>query len=364
MNKDAKIGLATLLAVAAIGLFHSFRDHGIVSFSSNVGLLFTQVHGLRVGDPVTMAGAPLGRVVDIDFASQSVQDSLYPLTGGTILVRAVVALDTFREIPKESTYTVQTDLNGRRWIDITASPSEEVIGADEIFFAEDQVVRDDKVQRTIRTFTMLSEQTKDLRAELANPEFRLRTKDTFSNLRFYSRELVAASAQAPAQLQEFGENLDRQEAELYGQLAAFDAKTREVSARMLEMTPQITENLQGWTQRMERQSERLTSTLKMATEKTREYDEMLEKVIDQRLNPKAVKRLITQTKKWARKLQEYRYLAEDLHALTSDPTVRADLKAAIAEFEAKSRSLNERLLKLEHKIDTNPFTTLGEEKKK
>lgn len=361
MNKDAVVGLFTILLVAVVGLYHSFRDHGLVKFNTQVGLLFTQVHGLRIGDPVTVAGAPAGRVVDIDFAPQDVQEALDPLTGGTILVRAMVALDTFQEIPKESTYTVQTDLNGRRWIDITASPSAEMIGADELFFAEEQVVRDDKVQRTIRTLTILSEQTKDLRDELSSPEFRLRTKDTASNLRFYSREMVLASEQAPGQLQQFSDSLDRQEAEVHRQLASLNEKTREVSARMLEMTPQITENLQGWTRRMERQSDRLSATLVMATEKTKEYEELLDEMVVKRLDPESVKQLITQTKKWGRKLQEYRYLAEDLHALTSDPTVRADLKTAIAEFEKKSRSLNDRLLELEHKIDTNPLTTLGED---
>lgn len=362
MNKDAKIGLITLLLVAAVALYSSFRDHGIVSFSNQVGLLFTQVHGLRVGDSVTMGGVPFGRVVDIDFAPQNVQDALYPLTGGTLLVRALVEVHSGRDIPKESTYTVQTDLNGRRWVDITASPSEVMIGADETFFAEELVVREDKLQRTIRTFTILSDQTADLRAELANPEFRLRTKDTASNLRFYSRELVAASEQAPAQLEDFSDSLDRQEAEMYRQLAAFDEKTREVSARMIEMTPQITENLRGWSQRMERQSDRLNATLVAAAQRSDEYQKLLDEMLDKRLNPEAIKRLITQTKKWARKIQEYRYIAEDLHALTSDPTVRADLKAAIAKFEEKSRALNERLLKLEHQIDTNPLTTTGESK--
>ena len=63
-----------------------------------------------------------------------------------------------------------------------------------------------------------------------------------------------------------------------------------------------------------------------------------------------------QTRKWSRQLQEYRYMAEDLHSLTSDPTIRADLKKAIDDFRVKTEELNERLLKLEEMLKANPLT--------
>jgi hypothetical protein len=274
------------------------------------------------------------------------------------LVRAQVSFDNFRKIPKESTYNVSTDLNGRRWIEITVSPSKEEIGPDDTFFAEESARQDDQLQATIHAFATLGEQTENLRDILSDPEFRLRTKDTASNLRFYSRELRAASAQAPGQLKAFERDLNTQEAAILNQIHAFDDKTKEVRQRMTEMSPQITENLQGWTERMSRQGDRLTGTLTMAVERSEEFEAMIDRAIKEQLKPESVKALIVQTKKWARKLEEYRYLAEDLHALTSDPTVRADLKAAIAKFEAKSREVNERLLKLEKKIDDNPLPEL------
>jgi ABC-type transporter Mla subunit MlaD len=350
--------MLTIALALSIVLVNSLREAGVVSFGSELDLVFSQVHGLRAGDPVTIGGVPRGRVVSIDFASKQIQDSLAPLTGGVALVTAQVSFDDSRKIPRDSTYTVRNDLNGRRWIEITVSPSEEEIGADEIFFAEGSARQDDQMKATIDTFSILSEQTEKLRDVLANPEFRLRTKDTASNLRFYSRELRAASAQAPAQLRAFEQDLDRQEVAIASQIQAFDDKTREVRQRMTEMSPQITENLQGWTERMSRQGDRLTSTLQMAIERSEEYQAMIDSTLKQNLNPEAAKALIVQTKKWARKLEEYRYLAEDLHALTSDPTVRADLKAAIAKFQAKSVEINERLDKLEKRIDENPLKPL------
>ena len=209
MSKDAKIGLWTVFVLVAFVLFSSVKESGLIDFNDEIGLIFTQVHGLRAGDPVTIGGVPSGRVVSIDFAPQEVQDSLAPITGGRTLVRAMVSID--RHIPRESTYAVRVDLNGRRWLDITLSPSKERIGPNENFFAEVPMGQDDQLQRTIRTFSTLSEQTKELREQLTAPDFLLRTKDAASNLRFYSREIVAASEQAPAQLLDLENAMDKQE---------------------------------------------------------------------------------------------------------------------------------------------------------
>lgn len=356
MSKDAKIGFVTLALLAGFMLVHSFRDTGITLFNDKVGLLFTQVYGLRAGDPVTIAGAPAGRVVDIDFAPPEVQDSFYPITGGTTLVRALVELDGGRKIPKESTYGVRVDLNGRRWLDITPSHSEEMIGPSENFFAEEAFGQDDQMQRTIRTFTTLADQTEELRAQLTDPEFLLRTKDTASNLRFYSREMMAASSEAPRHLDNLEKNLDRQELALLQRIEEFDKKTKEVSQRMVEMAPQLSENLLGWTARMERQGNKLGQTLELAAEKTDEYQKLLDEAVEKRLSPEMTKRLVRQTKQWARKLQEYRYMAEDLHSLTSDPTIQADLKKAIDDYRIKTQELNDKLNKLEKTLQSNPLT--------
>lgn len=354
MSKDALIGLWAVLVLSGFLLFNTVKESGLIDFNDEIGLLFTQVHGLRAGDPVTIGGVPSGRVVNIDFAPKELQESLAPITGGTALVRAMVSLD--RHIPKESTYSVRVDLNGRRWLDITLSPSEEMIGPEDNFFAEEALGQDDQLRQTLRTFSTLSEQTEELRQQLAAPDFLLRTKDTASNLRFYSRELVSASAEAPDKLMEFEDELDKQETAMLQQIAAFDEKTQEVSRRMIEMAPQLSENLKGWTLRMERQSERLNATLEMARVKSEEYQKLLDEAVATQLSPEATEKLINQTKIWSRKLQEYRYMAEDLHSLTSDPTIRSDLKKAIDDFRIKTEEMDERLLKLEEKIKTNPLT--------
>lgn len=355
MNKDAKVGLLTIALALSLVLLNSLRESGVVNFGSELGLIFSQVHGLRAGDAVTIGGVSRGRVVSIDFAPKDIQDALAPLTGGVTLVRAQVTFDSFRKIPRDSTYTVRTDLNGRRWIEITVSPSKEEIGPDEIFFAEDSARQDDPLQATINAFSTLGKQTEGLRDILSDPDFRLRTKDTASNLRFYSRELRAASAEAPEYLRAFEKDLNTQEAAILNQIHAFDDKTRDVRQRMTELSPQLTENLRGWTERISRQGDRMTSTLQVAIDRSEEYKDLIDRALKENLKPEAIRAVIVQTKKWARKLEEYRYLAEDLHALTSDPTVRSDLKALISKFEAKTVEINQRLEKLEKQIDNNPL---------
>lgn len=355
MTKDAQIGLWTVTVMTLVILYTSFRESGIIDFNQEVGLLFTQVYGLRAGDPVTIGGVPAGRVVKIDFAPSAVEEMFAPITGGTKLVRAAVSLDNGRKIPKESTYAVRIDLNGRRWLDITFSPGKEMVGPSDNFLAEVSAGQEDQLQRTIRTFSTLSKQTEELRAQLSDPNFLLQTKDTASNLRFYSREMVAASGLAPEQLAALEKSMDKQELLMLQQIESFDQKTQEVGRRMTEMAPQLSETLQGWSLRMERQSERLTATLQMTAAKAAEYQKLLDQVPES-LDPEVVERLILQTKKWSRQLQEYRYLAEDLHSLTSDPTIRSDLKKAIDDFRIRSDEMNKRLEKLETMLKTNPVT--------
>ncbi len=355
MNKDARIGLVTLVVLSSLLLFSSLRARGVVSFGREQGLIFTQVHGLREGDVVTVGGVPAGKVVSIDFVPDDLQKALAPVTGGVELVRANVVFDKSRKIPKESTYTVFTDMNGIRRVEITVSPSQENIEPGETFFAEETTRQEDQLQATIGTFTKLGRQTEKLREILSDEDFRLRTRDTASNLRFYSRELRAASAQAPEQLQAFEEELNTQETAILNQLKAFDDKTKDVRERMTEMSPQLTETMQGYAERMTRQGDRLTATLQTAAQRSGEYQEMLDRMMQERLDPEAVQSLVISTKKWARKLDEYHRLAEDVHALTSDPTVRSDLKEAIGKFQVRGTEMNERLEKLEKMIDNNPL---------
>lgn len=358
MTRDAKIGLVTLAIAVALLSLNSLREAGVVTFGSQMGLIFTQVHGLRAGDPVTIGGVPRGHVAGIDFAPSDVQETLAPLTGGTTLVRVWVRFDDVRKIPRDSTYAVRSDLNGRRWVEITVTPSEVEIGPDELFFAEASARQEDQFQATLSAFTALGEQTEGLREILSDPEFRLRTKDTASNLRFYSRELRAASAEAPAQLRAFEQTLDQQEVAVLAQIRGFDQKTREVRQRMTEMSPQLTENLKGWSARMSRQGDRLGATLRVAVQKTDEFGGLVDELLQGSLSDEAVRSLVVETRKWARQIEEYRYLAEDLHALTSDPTVRADLKTAIAELRERSVELQNRLDALEKRIDENPLPEL------
>lgn len=358
MSKDARIGLITLFVMGALLLFDMLRDRGLVTFGHQQGLIFTQVHGLREGDLVTVSGVPAGKVVSIDFAPDALERALAPVTGGVELVQANVIFDNARKIPKESTYTVRTDMNGIRRIEITVSPSQEDIDPGETFFAEEPTRQEDQLQATLTAFSKLGQQTENLREILSDEDFRLRTLDTASNLRFYSRELRAASAQAPDQLRAFEQNLNTQEAAILNQLKSFDDKTKDVRERMTEMSPQLSETMKGYAERMTRQGQKLTATLESAAARSGEYQEMLDRMTQERLNPEAVQSLIVSTKKWARKLEEYRRLAEDVHALTSDPTVRSDLKEAIGKFQLRSAELNVRLDNLEKMVDENPIRSI------
>ena len=358
MSKDARIGLITLFVVGALLLFDMLRDRGLVTFGPQQGLIFTQVHGLREGDLVTVSGVPAGKVVSIDFAPDALERALAPVTGGVELVQANVIFDNARKIPKESTYTVRTDMNGIRRIEITVSPSQEDIDPKETFFAEEPTRQEDQLQATLTAFSKLGQQTENLREILSDEDFRLRTRDTASNLRLYSRELRAARAQAPDQLRAFEQNLNNQEAAILNQLRSFDDKTKDVRERMTEMSPQLSETMKGYAERMTRQGQKLTATLESAAARSGEYQEMLDRMTQERLNPEAVQSLIVSTKKWARKLEEYRRLAEDVHALTSDPTVRSDLKEAIRKFQLRSAELNVRLDNLEKMIDENPIRSI------
>ena len=358
MSKDARVGLVTLLLFAALLLVDALRERGVVTFGTEQGLIFSQVHGLREGDLVTVGGVPAGRVVSIDFAPAELQKALAPVTGGVELVRANIVFDKSRKIPKESTYTVLTDMNGLRRVEITVSPSQEDIEPGETFFAEETTRQEDQLQATVGTFATLGRQTEKLREILSDEDFRLKTRDTASNLRFYSRELRAASSKAPEQLEAFEAELDTQEIAILNQLKAFDDKSKDVRERMTEMSPQLTETMRGYAERMTRQGERLTSTLATAAQRSGEYQQMVDRLTSDRLSPEAVQTLVVQTKKWARRLDEYRRLAEDVHALTSDPTVRADLKDVIKNFERRGAEMNERLEKLESLVDKNPLKPL------
>lgn len=355
MSGQAKVGLL-VVTLALILLYMAPGQHRRAPvLGHSLKLLFTQVHGLREGDPVKLAGVPSGVITHIDFASEELTNQFSLVTGGLPLVEVSVSLNATAKVPSNSYYQAISNLNGTRWIDITPAGGDTYIGAGEPFFAERTSLQDDQLTRTLRTLRTLSDQTVELRDAIADAEFRRQVKDTASNLRFYSRELAEASRTAPERLAAIEQQIDEQEARLLAQIENMDAKVAEVHNRLQTMTPQLQENLAAWRARLDNSSAEIEQMLSQAVELTDEYNRSVEEAVAGYSDPATLEKFVITARKWSRQIDAMMAIATDLHSLSSDPKVQEDIKGMLTKLKGRSEDLKKRVDQLERKIDTLPF---------
>ncbi|MCA9790359.1 MAG: MCE family protein [Candidatus Eremiobacteraeota bacterium] len=355
MSAQAKVGLL-VVTLALIMLYTAPGQHRRAPvLGHSLKLLFTQVHGLREGDPVKLAGVPSGVITHIDFASDELRKQFSLVTGGLPLVEVSVSLNATAKVPSNSYYQAVGNLNGTRWIDITPAGGDSFIGANEPFFAERTSIQDDQLTRTLRTLRTLSDQTVELRDAIADAEFRRQVKDTVSNLRFYSRELAEASRTAPEQLAAVERQMDEQEARLHSQIDSMDAKVAEVRNRLQTMTPQVKENLAAWRERIDKSSGEIEQMLAQAVDLTERYNQAVNDAVESYTDPAKIEKFVITARKWSRQIDAIMAIATDLHSLSSDPKVQEDLKGMITKLKGRSEDLNSKVDQLERKLDKLPF---------
>lgn len=327
-------------------------------------LVFHALDGLREGDLVTVGGVEAGRVADIDFAPASDWQKLNPPGDERPVVLVTVALRQGFNLAPGTAYRVVSTLRGRHFINILPPPPGSQLAEGSLLNQELDILSDNQLEATIRNFKLLNQRTEDLRKDFANPEFRRELKDLASNMRFYSAEFVTVSKDASHQVARMASEIDRQEQSILAQSQRMNQQTLRVAAYMKNVAPALRGQLQAYRQRLEdgqKQMDNLYAAGQRYSKMLNEYGLLLEHNPIGKLDPEELSQRLHSLNQ---QLEDYANLAGDVHRLTADPQVQADLKKPLKKVKERSQKLKEQVDGYEKKLDSYEWLIPDSKKEK
>ena len=356
LSKEGRIGLVVCsISMVMLGLAPTQSKRTPLG-GAQYKLVFHACQGLRVGDPVTLGGVDGGRVVDIDFAPNEDWDRLNPKGETRPVVLVTVGLYQGYQLTQGTAYKVVSTLRGRHFINILPPPPGEP-AAGGVLNGELDSSGDNQLLTTIKHFRMLSQSTKDMRSNFADPAFRRDMKDLASNMRFYSAEFVRVSEGSRAQVMSMQRSLERQEAALMANVQRMDEKTARASAMIRTMVPAARAQIAMYQGKLDAGQKQMDAAYKLADTYTKgllELKARLENSPLAKLDPDKLSQKVHDLKN---KLDDYANLAGDMHTLSSDPQIKDGFKEPFRKWKEKSEGWKDQVHSLE--TLTEPFRWLA-----
>jgi ABC-type transporter Mla subunit MlaD len=343
VSREAVLGFLVLLVSGLAVYLAPSRPEGARITGNSYILLMEKAEALRSGDMVKFAGVAVGRVTDLDFVTPADRER-YPRA----FVRVQILLDRSVRLPQNSGYSVGQDLFGGRYIDITPGASGEIVPPGSVIWAGRMPRVASTFEQTLASLRQLSVETQELREVVSDPKMRRDLKDAASNMRFYTRELAAYSAQARPQIARFRHNLDRQEQELLARLESFQASITAGRRRLVEMTPQLRESIEAWRSRLARDKAGLQRTVQSLLSASEQFEKAARDLEGRLPDPAEAARRVH---KIALEMEDMADLAEDLHMITSDPEAQAELRALAERLRQSAERLKSQVQRWENTLN-------------
>jgi len=354
LSKEGRIGLVVMtFSLVMLGLAPTQRKRAPL-LGHEYKLVFHACQGLRVSDPVTIGGVDGGRVVDIDFAPLETWDKLNPPGETRPVVLVTVGLYQGYNLTKGTAYKVESTLRGRHFINILPPPpGEEAAGT---ILNQELNSGENRLLATINNFKVLSQSTKEMRNQFADPIFRRDIKDLASNLRFYSAEFVRVSEGSRSYLLKLQEDLERQEASLMANVARMDAKTARAAAYIRTLVPATRQQMALYQRQLDAGQRQMDQAYKLAEGYTKGLLSLKARLEASPLATMNPEKLSQQMHDWKNKLEDYANLAGDMHTLSSDPQIKDGFK----EYPRKAKAMSEKWKEQVHGLETQtePFKWL------
>jgi len=327
ISSAAKVGIITILAVVILALI-SFQLGHLQSTKNaiTIKVVFDNVGDLIVGNSVKLQGMVIGTVNNIEIG----QDNKVVVTC-TITYKSIV--DGTISLKRNSVFTIGGALVGDKCVDITPKEGPDLKDGEEVV-GVNPITMDQLVNQGRTVLTELEDAVEKLNSIVGDPKTVSEFKDTMANFNQISRDMAKVS-----------NNIDQQVAEIRGQLLLavnnlnrvlgdVDSKVQTVggnlevaSASVRQITSANQDDIRIIVKNLRATSHNLNlamASLKELVTKT-EFNENILSTLESLKNTG----------------QEVEGIAADIHSLTSDPDIRADLKATVHEARQTVEGANQ-----------------------
>jgi hypothetical protein len=348
LTTRAKTGLIALSVIGVSLLFIPSQKNRKPVLGETYQLVFHEIQGLGIGNSVAVGGVEAGRVIKIDFAPRASWRELNRGQGERPVVLVTVGLGPGFHLPPLSGYKILSNLKGLRMVNILPGAGDQRVSPGSIINAELDPDEVDRVSTTLEHITQLVESTRDVRRQFTDPKFQRSLKDSVSNFRFYSRELLARGKHAGAQIRSMEDGLDRQQQQMLMQIDRVDAQLGR--ARETIRTTYVAKAHQGAEQmksQIASMDDKLGSLLIQADDYSHRFKDYLHNFDNSPLGSKKAKALAEQAHAMADQLDLYAGLSHDVHGLTSSPEVQKDVRDKFKDLKSRSEALKQAAAALE-----------------
>ena len=314
MNKQAQVGLFTLLGIVAVfGVFFVLSNFSARARGYKLGVHFQSASGLRQGAQVSLSGVPIGAVDKITLLPDYTTD-------------VVMAIQSGYDIPVGSRFIIQAPITGEpvvlidpprnRGATVATLPREiqdidrQPKGTNPTSLADLLEQGQGEIKRFDQILAQLQQNEPRLLAELNSTLRNANELTTNAN-----NSLTAVTAKVQTLADSLQKNLTV------------------ASNNVVDLTGSLNSVVQ-------RDSGQVDGLLAQLTRTSRSFGETVDSLRDVATNPKVKNNLVNTTRDFALTAQTFAALTQDLRNVTGNPQTQAQLRDTVAQLDATSQKVN------------------------
>ena len=314
MNKQAQVGLFTLLGLVAVfGVFFVLSNFSARARGYKLGVHFQSASGLRQGAQVSLSGVPIGAVDKISLLPDYTTD-------------VIMAIQSGYDIPVGSRFIIQAPITGepvvliepprntgataatlpREVLDIDRQPK----GTNPTSLADLLEQGQGEVKRFDQILAELQQNEPRLLAEL---------QSTLHNANELTTNANSSLSAVTAKVQTLADSLQK--------------NLTVASNNVVDLTGSLNSVVQ-------RDSGQVDDLLAQLNRTSRSFGDTVDSLRDVATNPKVKSNLVNTTRDFALTAQTFAALTQDLRKVTGNAQTQAQLRDTVAQLDATSQKVN------------------------
>jgi ABC-type transporter Mla subunit MlaD len=333
ISPAARVGILTVIAlILLVGVLFYINPQNSAIEGNKYYALFDSVAGLPVGADVRMAGVPIGRVRDITIDPDK-----------KIRVAFVVSYIQSGQplkLTKESSYTVNSDLVGNKWMEIVPHPGTEVT-KEATVDGTTPVTMDELMAKGNEALGQLEGSVKEINKLVADPEFERNLKETVANFNALAAEMRNTAVSANGVMKNLNGrvslitgHVDSLILGLQSQLHDIGTDFKSLSSTLREVGQQNAPDLRL-----------IVTNLRDTAASAKSMMATMNQLVQ---NKQLSQDMLGTVAALRRTGEELEGVAGDVRSLTSDPQLQADLKGTIHDARETMSGANKIIKGLQH----------------
>ena len=328
MNQNLKVGLMTLVTVAAlIYMVYVIGDFNFSEKGYDFTISFYAINGLSKGSTVSMSGVKIGKVTSIEI----VDDQVY--------VHAHISKKQ-HHIRRKSTFTIsQAGLMGEKYVEImpTRDYTSPYVADGEIIAGTDPVRMDELIEQGSVLLQRLQELTASAKDIIGDPDLKEDTRTMFRNARNASDNVNEITVSLRNRSDHIIENLDKILNNVSGEIE----KNRQDIKKIVENFRKISNSIEDITGGSKNNLKDIIANIKSSTDK---LDSMIAKLSENDKMTNDIKETMNSLKDASDNAKE---ITKEVKEIIVDKDVRKKINTTLDDAHKLAKAVDKVFLNIQ-----------------